>query len=100
MVNNEIIKGLECCCGTAHDSCYDCPYVDVVDCTDKLEKDALDLINQQRAEIKRLEEEIEEANKADREAELQALAENKEKAKMFSEAIKNARRIHRIGTLR
>ena len=50
MPDEEIIKALECCCGTAHDSCRDCPYDDI-GCEDKLEKDALDLINRQKAEI-------------------------------------------------
>lgn len=50
-----------------------------------------DFINRQKAEIERLKEEIEEANKADREAELQALTESREKAKMFSEAIEHAK---------
>ena len=53
MTDNEIIKALECCCGTAHDSCRDCPYSDI-GCEDELEKDALDLINRQKAEIERL----------------------------------------------
>ena len=58
MEDKEIIKALECCCGTAHDSCRDCPYDDI-GCEDKLEKDALDLINRQKAEIERLTEENE-----------------------------------------
>lgn len=50
MTDEQIIKALECCCGTAHDSCRDCPYDDI-GCEDKLEKDVLDLINSQKAEI-------------------------------------------------
>ena len=57
MTDNEIIKALECCCGTAHDSCRDCPYDDT-GCEDKLEKDALDLINRQKAEIAELQHKI------------------------------------------
>lgn len=53
MTDEEIIKALECCCGTAHDSCRNCPYDDI-GCEDKLEKDALDLINRQKAEIEKL----------------------------------------------
>ena len=58
MTENEIIKGLESCmqgnnCGGR------CPYDDEDDtceeCTSKLTKDALDLINRQKAEIERLE---------------------------------------------
>ena len=57
MTDNEIIKALECCCGTAHDSCRDCPYDDI-GCEDKLEKDALDLINRQKAENEELKLEL------------------------------------------
>ena len=59
LTDNEIIKALECCCGTAHDSCRDCPYDDI-GCEDKLEKDALDLINRQKAEIERLQKQLKE----------------------------------------
>lgn len=53
MPDEEIIKALECCCGTAHDSCRDCPYDDI-GCEDKLEKDVFDLIKRKDAEIERL----------------------------------------------
>ena len=58
LTDNEIIKALECCCGTAHDSCRDCPYDDI-GCEDELEKDALNLINRQKAEIEKLTNKLE-----------------------------------------
>ena len=55
--DNEIIKALECC--TNDDHCGDCFLVyGLHDCKEKqlnLLKDALDLINRQKAEIERLE---------------------------------------------
>ena len=58
MTDNEIIKALECC--NQEDMCDKCPY-DFA-CYDEdyksiLAKDALDLINRQKAEIERLKEE-------------------------------------------
>ncbi len=55
--DEEIIKALECCMnGNNCGGC--CPYDDEDDtceeCTSKLTKDALDLINRQKAEIERL----------------------------------------------
>ena len=64
---------------------------DVVNRTMTMREKTLQITEKQQAEIERLKEEIEEANKADREAELQALTENREKAKMFSEAIEHAK---------
>ena len=59
MTDNEIIKALECC--SQEDMCQSCPYGAA--CLDEkyvsvLSKDALDLINRQKAEIERLKEEI------------------------------------------
>lgn len=59
MTDNEIIKALECCMkGNNCGGC--CPYDDEDDtceeCTSKLTKDALDLINRQKAEIKEKDE--------------------------------------------
>lgn len=61
MTDNEIIKALECC--SQEDMCQSCPYG--ASCLDEkyvsiLSKDALDLINRQKAEILNL--------KADKEA--------------------------------
>jgi hypothetical protein len=52
MTDNEIIKALECCDGTLA-GCAECPnYKNRFCCT--IEKDALDLINRQKAEIEGL----------------------------------------------
>lgn len=47
--------------------------------------------NSYKMELERLKSEIEEANEADRESEVQALKENKENVKLFCEAINNAK---------
>jgi hypothetical protein len=51
MTDNEIIKALECCCGD--DGCFGCPYTENHSCRLLRNpiKDALDLINRQKAEI-------------------------------------------------
>lgn len=56
MADNEIIKALECCANNTNDSvCYEnkCPLFGQK-CIDILSKNALDLINRQKAEIERL----------------------------------------------
>ena len=63
MEDKEIIKALECCCDELH-YCSVCPYF-LQDkendfCREDMNKDALDLINYQQAEIKELEAEIDE----------------------------------------
>ena len=55
MTDEQIIKALECCVSNNLDSCDDCPikiecFTETVDC----KKEALDLINRQKAEIERL----------------------------------------------
>lgn len=55
MTDNEIIKALECC---KKDDCDNCPN-DFGNCYANLSGYALDLINQQKAEIERLKEERE-----------------------------------------
>jgi len=58
MTDNEIIKALERCSTTMAGECKECPlYKQVDNCTSKLTKDALDLINRQKAEIERLQKE-------------------------------------------
>ena len=86
----QIIKALECC---ILGCCECCAFDDKLNfnCKDDLMKNALDLINRKQADIERLKGEIEEANEADRETELQALKESKENAKMFCEAINHAK---------
>ncbi len=62
MTDNEIIKALKVChitCG-----CSECPYEKAPDdCVETLKRDALDLINRQKAEIERLHAEIERLHK-------------------------------------
>ena len=50
MTDNEIIKALECC---SDSNCHECP---IEGCTDDIFRNALDLINRQKARIKELEE--------------------------------------------
>ena len=63
MTYKDIIKALECCIEYDEDIfnpniCNKCPLYDDTKCTNYLLKCTLDLINQQRAEIKRLNKEI------------------------------------------
>ena len=57
MIDNEIIKALECCVkGCNSEGCDDCPlYEEVEDCEIEIPIIALDLINRQKAEVERLE---------------------------------------------
>lgn len=61
MTDEQIIKALECCTkGTTSDVCVDCPLRTTDICTEEengVLKLALDLINSQKAEIERLEQE-------------------------------------------
>ena len=52
MTDNEIIKALECCSTPRILDCENCPYSHDYSC-EVLERDALDLINRQKAEIER-----------------------------------------------
>ena len=57
MTDNEIIKALECCSMDNVKDCDCCPYNEIQTktyCANELIKDALDLINRQKAEIERL----------------------------------------------
>lgn len=60
MTDEQIIKALECCATDDGDDCSQCPYGNIVykpgngGCVNRCRKDALDLINRQRAEIKSL----------------------------------------------
>ena len=64
MTDNEIIKALECCansCDNGFAKCDECPrFAESEGCTLRSMKDALDLINRQKAEIERLEAVIKE----------------------------------------
>ena len=67
MTDNEIIKALECCIHDDYDYCEECPYLKNKPCHEGLIQDAFDLINRQKAEIERLEEQDEIAEKIIRE---------------------------------
>jgi hypothetical protein len=58
VIDNDIIKALELVphCNVYSGECKKCPYRWVDDCATKFPKDALDLINRQKAEIERLKE--------------------------------------------
>lgn len=64
MTDEQIIKALECCATDDGDDCFQCPYGNIVyksgngGCVNRCRKDALDLINRQRAENKKLEIEL------------------------------------------
>lgn len=61
MKDEQIIKALECCATDDGDDCFQCPYGNIVykpgngGCVNRCRKDAIDLINRQKAEIERLE---------------------------------------------
>ena len=58
MTDKEIIKALECCCSPKVNACDDCPFHKrCYENNEWLEKEAIDLINRQKAEIERLEQE-------------------------------------------
>lgn len=56
MTDNDILKALELSpkCNPVEGRCSICPYLLIDDCFGKFPKDALDLINRQKAEIERL----------------------------------------------
>ena len=60
MTDNEIIKALECCSDDEPKFCSVCPYYlqdkDNDYCREDMNKDALSIINRQKAEIERLED--------------------------------------------
>lgn len=55
--DEEVIKALECCVGDDFDYCKECPSLRNKPCQEPMLIGALDLINRQKAEIERLEEE-------------------------------------------
>ncbi len=56
MTDTEIIKALECCSNSNSDEdyCKDCPYNSIKYCASAISKDALNLINRQKAEIEEI----------------------------------------------
>ena len=67
MTDNDIIKALEYC-SDALSNCTICPYEDDdnYQCFDKVKKDAIDLINRQKAEIEKRDRAFEELIKVAR----------------------------------
>ena len=64
MIDNDIIKALECCLNrdckkSPMEICDPCPYFHEGNCTDLLKENALNLINRQKAEIEMLNKTIE-----------------------------------------
>jgi hypothetical protein len=60
MTDNEIIKALECCSSQKVNACDDCPFYERCYNNDEfIEKEAIDLINRQKAEIDRQKDHIE-----------------------------------------
>ena len=55
MTDNDIIKAFECC---ICDECESCPHDEETACVENLHQEAIDLINRQKAEIKRLEDKL------------------------------------------
>ena len=102
MTDNEIIKALECCATDKMDDCFQCPYDNIVykpgngGCVNRCRKDALDLINRQKAEIERLNVELKAMRgavysyKLESERLLQKLQQAQSKAiKEFAERLKS-----------
>ena len=63
MRDNDIIKALECCVSGDYTTsqvevCKPCPYFHDGNCTDLLKRNALDLINRQKAEIEVLQNDV------------------------------------------
>ena len=60
MTDEQVIEALECCHSELGNMCSICPLFDLDNdyCEDELHKDALDLINRQKAEIDELRERI------------------------------------------
>jgi FtsZ-binding cell division protein ZapB len=93
MTDNEIIEVLECCIAG---NCEYCSFADI-DCMQKLRKEAIDLINRQKAEIERLKKESDEwarrfINRCrDYEFEIQQNEKLKAENESLKEAIKDLR---------
>ncbi len=69
MTDEQIIKALECCATDDGDDCFQCPYCNLFyepgngGCVNRCRKDALELINRQKAEIESLKQIIDEQDK-------------------------------------
>lgn len=58
MTDAEIIKALECHANPDLTSCTECPLLNIQDCCYLLSKEAVDLINRQKAEIEDLKRKV------------------------------------------
>lgn len=54
LTDEQVVKALECCYGSAHDKCRNCPLENVAFCEEELQNLNLDLINRLKAENERL----------------------------------------------
>jgi FtsZ-binding cell division protein ZapB len=90
MTDEQIIKALECCV-IGYECPKDCPYMGKGLCVDKIRKDALDLINRQKAEIERLEE-TKNRLSYNLQAVLDERADHSEAVKEFAERLKEKER--------
>ena len=87
MTDNEIIKALECCGNIVDSTCKGCVYHETYNasCVVRLMRDALDLINRQKAEVERLKH-----RKTELQIRNQELQHEKSEAiKEFAEKLKN-----------
>ena len=90
LTDAEIVKALECCANGEVEECKNCPYVEGYPyCDGPMERDALDLINRQNAEIERLKEENE--NLRD------SLAKKKFKDELFEMTLGEYKVEHQLG---
>ena len=89
MNDNEIIKALECC---SDSNCHECP---IEGCTDDIFGNALDLINRQKAEIERLNIELQSMRSAANSYKMHYKTAKSEAIKEFAERLKE----HRYGEL-
>ena len=55
LTDAEIVKALECCCVS---ECDECPYDEQTACVEVMKEGTLALINRQKAEIERLQKEV------------------------------------------
>ena len=87
MTDNEIIKALECCGNIVDSTCKECAYHETYNasCVVRLMRNALDLINRQKAEIESLKH-----RKTELQIRNQELQHEKSEAiKEFAEKLKN-----------
>ncbi len=88
MTDNEIIKDLEIC-SNENGMCSECAYSDdYTNCNTRIAKDALDLINRQKAKIKRLEELLDSSVSSERNVIDNISFERTEAIKGFAERLK------------